>query len=103
MRRAIAVCTLLFSLLGAAVAAPLSITTKSPLPGAVVGKAYSITLAAKGGVPPYKWKATGVPNGLTWTPKGVISGKPLKAGTHTIVVTVTDSARARATVAVGVE
>ncbi len=89
--------------MGAATAAPLTITTSSPLPEAFVGRTYSVTLTATGGIPPYKWKATGVPNGLTWTPKGIISGVPKKSGTHIITVTVTDSAKTTATTTMGVK
>ena len=38
--------------------APLAITTASTLPQGVVGTAYSRTLAATGGIPPYTWSVT---------------------------------------------
>src|SRR5262249_9901343 len=51
--------------------APLTITTNSPLPQGTVGGAYSTTLAATGGTPPYTWSivnGTGtLPGGLTLT------------------------------------
>src|SRR5262249_12498648 len=64
-------------------AGPLTITTTA-LPGGVVGAAYSATLAASGGTPPYTWAiASGaLPAGLTLAPSsGVISGTPTASGT----------------------
>src|SRR5205814_7077182 len=40
-------------------APPLSITTASPLVSGTVGTAYSQTLAATGGTPPYAWSDIG--------------------------------------------
>ncbi len=73
----------------------LTITTNS-LPGGTVGAAYTTTLAASGGTPPYNtWTvATGsLPGGLTLNASsGVISGNPTTAGTFSFTVTVKDSA-----------
>ncbi|HEY0641928.1 MAG TPA: ExeM/NucH family extracellular endonuclease, partial [Nocardioides sp.] len=49
------------------------------------------TLAATDGVKPYTWAATGLPDGVTISPAGVISGTPSTIGTSTVVATVTDS------------
>ena len=79
-------------------AAGVSITTTSPLPGATLGSAYSTTLTATGGVPPYTWSlATGsaLPAGLTLSsgsPSATISGTPTATGTFQFTVKVTDSA-----------
>jgi hypothetical protein len=51
-------------------------------------------LTAIGGVPPYKWNATGLPLGLglsTNSGNGYISGTPASPGSYTVVVTVGDS------------
>jgi hypothetical protein len=55
------------------------------------------TFAAKGGLPPYSWSATGLPPGLSvvaTTGSGIIGGEiigtPTSAGTFNISVTVTD-------------
>ena len=61
------------------VSAILAITTTS-LPEAKVGDAYSATLAASGGQPPYTWGATGLPAGLSCSTAGVISGNPTASG-----------------------
>jgi hypothetical protein len=72
------------------VAPELEVTTTS-LPEAEVGVAYSATLTATGGLPPYTWTATGLPAGLSCSPAGVISGTPTAAGTDPVVVTVTSA------------
>jgi len=81
-------------------AAPLLITTASPLPGGYVGQAYSQTLAASGGVAPHTWGlAEGtLPAGLTLAASsGRISGTPTAVGTSSFAIAVTDSARKTAT------
>jgi len=74
--------------------ADLQITIASPLPNAVVGQAYSATLTTTGGKTPYSWTATGLPQGLTCSTAGVISGTPTQSGDFTVTVTVTDNAAA---------
>jgi hypothetical protein len=61
-----------------AAGAPLTITTTSPLPAATFGTAYSQTLAASGGTPPFTWATTAgaLPAGLLMNAAGVISGTP---------------------------
>src|SRR5262245_8012090 len=73
---------------------PLTITT-SALPGATAGVAYSATLTATGGTPPYTWSiASGtLPAGLTLTSGGVISGTPTATGTSSFTVKVTAGAQ----------
>jgi hypothetical protein len=72
--------------------AVLTITTQSPLPNGTAGQPYTQTLTASGGVPPYTWTATGLPNGLSLNATtGVISGTLLAAGSFPIPVRVTDS------------
>ncbi|HUO29752.1 MAG TPA: putative Ig domain-containing protein [Bryobacteraceae bacterium] len=76
----------------------LSITT-STLPGAIVGTAYSQTLAATGGTAPYSWSiaAGALPGGLSFSAAGVINGTPNAAGTFTFTVQVADSLSVTAT------
>lgn len=73
----------------------VSITTSS-LPNATVGAAYSQTLAATGGTPPYTWSlATGsgpLPGGLNLNSNGTITGAPNAAGTFSFTVRAADSA-----------
>ena len=78
-------------------APPLSVATRSPLPSGTVGTAYSYTLQASSGTPPYSWTTTtgaaSLPAGLslsTTTP-GLISGTPTTAGSSNFTVEVTDS------------
>lgn len=76
---------------GVYVGQPVTITTSS-LPGASIGSAYSATLNATGGSPPYVWTLyLGVlPPGLTLSTSGVISGTPTTAGTYNFTILVTD-------------
>src|SRR4029077_14574647 len=76
----------------------LSITTTSPLTGASQNTAYTTSVTATGGTPPYTWSAdsNALPPGLslstTGTPSATLSGTPLATGTYQFTVTVTDSA-----------
>lgn len=67
------------------------ITTTSLNEG-VAGAAYTFTLAATGGTPPYIWGATGLPGGFSLnTSTGVISGTTTASGDFPINITVNDS------------
>jgi len=78
-------------------AAPLVITSASPLPVGTVGQLYSHTLTVSGGTPGYTWSlaagSPSLPAGLQpLNSAGVISGTPTAAGTTSILVTVIDAA-----------
>ena len=65
-----------------------------------MGTAYSTTLAASGGTPPYTWSigSGALPGGLTLNgATGAIAGTPQAAGAFNFTVKVTDSAQATAT------
>lgn len=69
----------------------LTITTSS-LPAAIVNTQYSVNLNATGGVVPYTWSASGLPQGLSINAAtGVISGTPTAPATATVTVAVRDS------------
>jgi len=77
---------------------PPAVTTAT-LPNGLVHSAYSATLEAEYGVPPYTWSIlTGaLPAGLSLSPStGVISGTPTAAGTSSFTVKVADSETAPA-------
>jgi len=78
---------------------PLAITTSSPLLSGATGLAYSQTLTASGGVPPYAWSiSSGTPAaGLSLSADGAITGTPTAAGTSTFTIQVTDASKATAT------
>ena len=64
------------------------------LPNGQVGVRYGpIQFAASGGTGIYTWSATGLPNGLSMSAGGLLSGTPAPGseGTYNVTVTVTDS------------
>lgn len=69
---------------------PVNITIRS---------AYSQTLTAENGVPPYTWSIESgtLPSGLTLGTDGLLSGAPTVLGTFDFTVKVTDSAEGSAT------
>jgi hypothetical protein len=72
---------------------PTIITTS--LPGGTAGVAYSATVQATNGSPPYTWSldSGSLPAGLTLNPStGAITGTPTAAGTSPFAAKVTDSA-----------
>jgi hypothetical protein len=73
-------------------AAALQIST-AQLPGGFVAGGYSSTLAATGGATPYSWSVlTGsLPNGLTLSSAGVVSGTPSVAGSFSFTAQVKDA------------
>jgi hypothetical protein len=78
----------------AAQPAPLSIVDE-PLPALDAGVDFHTLLHAKGGVPPYLWSlADGdLPDGLTLTPDGLLSGRPTRSGSFAFALKVEDSAQ----------
>lgn len=71
---------------------PLLIRTEF-LPQALQGFSYSDQLEASGGLGPYTWtiETGALPDGLTMTGAGVISGRPSTAGATSFLVRVKDS------------
>lgn len=78
--------------------APLAILYEG-FPIGAVGNAYTQTLWAHGGTPPYTWSlASGtLPAGLTLGSDGLVSGSPTTAGTFNFTVQATDFASATTT------
>ncbi|MGC2743002.1 MAG: putative Ig domain-containing protein, partial [Candidatus Angelobacter sp.] len=76
------------------IAAPLIISTAS-LRGTKYGAVYSQTLAATGGIAPFKWSLSAgsgpLPAGLSLSTAGVLSGTPTAAGTSSFTVQVVDT------------
>ncbi|HWB85593.1 MAG TPA: putative Ig domain-containing protein [Bryobacteraceae bacterium] len=72
------------------------ISTASPLQPGQVAVAYSVQFEAVAGQQPYTWSATGVPDGLTMSGTGLLTGTPTTSGTFTLAVTVTDKTGAQA-------
>ncbi len=78
--------------------AALTISTTT-VPSGNIGSAYSTTLAATGGASPYTWSITSgaLPQGLTLSTAGVLSGTPLNAGSFSFTAQVKDSQATAAT------
>lgn len=80
-------------------AAPLEFVDAKP-PGGTNGLPYSYAFSAVGGVAPYTWTALGgLPDGLSLSSSGILSGTPSVKlpGTFNIAVRVTDSRGVSAT------
>jgi Putative Ig domain len=71
-------------------AAPLAVST-SALGDGFLGVAYSSSVAATGGVPPYTWTFGGLPDGVAGSSGGVLSGAPTKLGAFQVTASVADS------------
>ncbi|MFN7970763.1 MAG: putative Ig domain-containing protein [Acidobacteriota bacterium] len=73
---------------------PTITVSPASLPNGTVGTPYSQTITASGGTAPYTFAVTAgaLPNGLTLTAGGVLSGTPSATGTFNFTVTATDSA-----------
>jgi len=71
---------------------PISISTNT-LSGGTVGSPYSATFSATGGLPPYYWSISGgtLPDGLSLSSSGALSGTPSAAGTFVFSVKVADT------------
>lgn len=69
---------------------PVVITTGAALPQATVGVAYDITLQATGGTGEYAWQVVGgtLPDSLTLSATGRLSGMPTQAGAVSLSVKV---------------
>lgn len=70
---------------------PLTLT--GGLPNATLGVAYTQTLQATGGLPPYTYTVTSgsLPAGLSLSSTGVVSGTPTAVGASSFTITATDS------------
>src|SRR5579885_941163 len=72
--------------------------TTTTLPNGTVGAAFTASLAAQGGVPPYTWaiSAGSLPTGLSLSStSSSVSGTPSAPGTFNVTVQVTDSGSPR--------
>jgi uncharacterized protein (TIGR03437 family) len=73
--------------------------TPTSLPSGKVGSAYAVTMSVAGGTPPYLFSlASGaLPQGLTLSSTGALTGTPQKAGTNSFRVQARDNNGATAT------
>lgn len=72
---------------------PVISLTSPPLPDGTVGVAYDTTITAAGGSSPYTFAVTSgaLPNGLSLSAAGTITGTPDTVGTFNFTVTATDA------------
>ena len=75
------------------VCSPITVSPPS-LPNGTQGASYSQTITASGGTGPYTYAVTSgsLPNGLSLSTGGAITGTPTAAGTYTFTITATDTA-----------
>lgn len=78
----------------AAQAPPLAIADE-PLPTIEFGQDFRANLRATGGAPPYVWRVEkgDLPDGISLTPEGLLSGRTEKAGSFSVTFKVEDSNR----------
>jgi hypothetical protein len=71
----------------------LKITTSTPLTGGLVGILYTATFQAANGVAPYTWtlESGNLPDNLTLSADGTLSGTPAKNGPFNFTIGVTDN------------
>ncbi len=75
------------------VPAPVIVVAPATLPNTTAGQSYSQTLTASGGVAPYTFSVTAgsLPNGLTLSSAGALSGTTTTSGTFNFTVTGSDA------------
>ncbi|MEO8098129.1 MAG: putative Ig domain-containing protein [Acidobacteriota bacterium] len=71
--------------------AKLRLATACPLPDGRAGDAYSLQLQAAGGTAPYRYTFGILPDGLSATSAGAISGSPSRVGGRTFNIQLTDA------------
>lgn len=69
----------------------LNLLPDPTLPDAQVGRPWSVQFSASGGVPPYRYAAEQVPDGLTFTSGGLLSGILFRTGPMSVKVQVWDA------------
>lgn len=69
----------------------VTITTPPALPDGIVGGKYQFALNATGGTSPYQWLGSGLPDGLTLSSDGQLSGTPTSFGDFAVTVEATDA------------
>jgi pseudomonalisin len=74
----------------------ISMISQPTLNSGSAGSAYTQTLSASGGTPPYRWTISSgtLPPGLTLTSTGSVTGTPTTAGSYSFTVQVSDSSGA---------
>lgn len=71
--------------------------------GTTAGDPFSLVLTASGGTAPYTWTANGLPEGISLTNSGELTGAAWAPGSYLFTVRVTDAARSSVTQAYRLE
>jgi uncharacterized protein YjbI with pentapeptide repeats len=74
----------------APLAAGIVVTTASTLPAAFLNQPYTQVLLEHGGLGQVTWSSTSLPEGLSLTPTGILTGTPTQTGSLSIPVVVSD-------------
>lgn len=74
-----------------AVSAPTIGISPATLAEVSAGSSMSVAITAAGGAGPYSFSASGLPQGLSLSSAGVLSGSATSAGSHAFTVTATDA------------
>jgi len=73
---------------------PIEMISKTLLPSATTGIAYSYKFKVRGGEGPYRWASSGaLPPGLSLSDDGVLSGTPIRRDGYAFTVSATDQAQ----------
>jgi hypothetical protein len=76
---------------------PANVPTQTFASGSDAG---NFTVPVSGGLPPYTWSATGLPDGFTMSSAGVVTGIAANGTRYVVTAVVTDSAGGKATIVV---
>lgn len=68
-----------------------------------INEKYEMRVIVTGGIPPYTWKATGLPQGVELSTDGLLQGKPTETGNFRLSLIATDAQRRMARAALSFE
>ena len=78
---------------------PAPVITATTLPKAVIGRAYTASLAATLGTAPYTFSVSGLPTGFAVSAGGIIAGTTTAIGSYPLTISLSDAGGQKATLA----